>query len=148
MMGIEFPARGLREVCHSNSPPGSDPSIIANWSQANIEAVQLILSRLHQEIIFSVVDGTTVKSAKELWSKITLKYASQRVTNRGRTWVRLECLRFNGNIEEYIKECSYILFDIAGIGIFLPPAIMAYLILGKISCDSNLYDNVIDLMVL
>ncbi|MBW0552465.1 hypothetical protein O181_092180 [Austropuccinia psidii MF-1] len=47
-----------------------------------------------------------------------------------------------------MKECLNILFDIAGIGIVMPPDIMAYSILGKISRDSNTYDHVIDSMVL
>ncbi|MBW0490979.1 hypothetical protein O181_030694 [Austropuccinia psidii MF-1] len=138
MMDVELSARGLREVCHSDTPPSSDPLTLIEWNQANIEAVQLILSHLHQEIIISIVDGLTVKSAKALWAKITIKFASQTVTNRGRTWVRWECLKFTGNIEEYIKECSNILFDIAGIGISLPADIMAYSILGKISRKSKL----------
>ncbi|MBW0543031.1 hypothetical protein O181_082746 [Austropuccinia psidii MF-1] len=106
IMGVELSERGLCEVCHSNSPPGSDPSIIAIWNQENIEAVKLILSRLYQEIIVGLLDGIAFKSSKELWSKITLKYALQTMTIRGRTWGFWEFLRFNGNIEEYIKECS------------------------------------------
>ncbi|MBW0473460.1 hypothetical protein O181_013175 [Austropuccinia psidii MF-1] len=147
MMDVKLSARGLGKVCHSKVPPSTDPSSFSAWNQANIEAVQLILSRLHQEIIISIVDGLTVKNAKALWSKITIKFESQNVTNRGRTWVHWQCLKFTGNIEEYIKECSSILFDIAGIGISLPPDIMAYSILGKICQDSSLYDHVIDSMV-
>ncbi|MBW0584000.1 hypothetical protein O181_123715 [Austropuccinia psidii MF-1] len=148
MMDVELSARGIRKVCHSDTPPSSDPSTLIEWNQANIEAVQLILSRLHQEIIISIVDGLTVKIAKALWAKITIKFASQTVTNRGQNWVRWECLKFTGNIEEYIKKCSNILFDIAGIGISLPPDITAYSILGKISRDSSQSDHIIDSMVL
>ncbi|MBW0483910.1 hypothetical protein O181_023625 [Austropuccinia psidii MF-1] len=148
LIQVELSARGLREVCSSDLSPGSDALTISNWNQLNVEAVKLILSRLHPEIIITVVDGSTVKNSKLLWNKINTKFASQTITNRGRTWVRWECLRFNGNIEEYVKECSNILFDIAGIGIALPPDIMAYSILGKISRDSNAYDHVIDSMVL
>ncbi|MBW0534709.1 hypothetical protein O181_074424 [Austropuccinia psidii MF-1] len=148
LIEVELSARGLRDVCSSDLSPGADALTVNNWNQLNVEAVQLILSRLHPEIIITVVDGSTVKNAKLLWNKINTKFASQTITNRGRTWVRWECLRFNGNIEEYVKECSNILFDIAGIGISLPPDIMAYSILGKISRDSNAYDHVIDSMVL
>ncbi|MBW0462599.1 hypothetical protein O181_002314 [Austropuccinia psidii MF-1] len=147
-MDVELSARGLREVCHSDTPPSSDPSTLIEWNQAKIEAVQLILSRLHQEIIISIVDALTVKSTKALWAKITMKFASQPVTNRGQTWVHWECLKFTGNIKEYIKECSNIFFNIAGICISLPPDIMAYSILGKISWDSSQYDHIIDSMVL
>ncbi|MBW0485030.1 hypothetical protein O181_024745 [Austropuccinia psidii MF-1] len=148
LIDVELSARGLWDVCSSELSPTSDPSVIGNWNQLNVEAVQLILSRLHPEIIVMVVNANTVKNAKLLWTKIHEKFASQTITNRGRTWVRWECLRFNGNIEEYVKECSNILFDIAGIGIVMPPDIMAYSILRKISRDSNAYDHVIDSMVL
>ncbi|MBW0527266.1 hypothetical protein O181_066981 [Austropuccinia psidii MF-1] len=87
MMDVELSARGLREFCHSDTPLSSDPSKLIEWNQDNIEVVQLILSRLHQEIIISIVDRLTVKSAKALWAKITIKFAFQTVTNRGRTWV-------------------------------------------------------------
>ncbi|MBW0489775.1 hypothetical protein O181_029490 [Austropuccinia psidii MF-1] len=147
-MDVELSARGLREVCHRNTAPSSDPSTLIEWNQANIEAVQLILSRLHQGIIISIVDALTVKSAKALWAKITIKFTSKTVTNRGPTWVHWECLKLTGNIKEYIKECSNILFDISGIGISLPPDIMAYSILGKISRESSQYDHIIDSMVL
>ncbi|MBW0488227.1 hypothetical protein O181_027942 [Austropuccinia psidii MF-1] len=138
----------LKQDKDTSHPPNSDPVTIKHWSQANVEAVQLILSRLHQEIIISVIDSTTVKSAKALWVKINSKYASQTVTNRGRTWVKWECLHFTGNIADYVKECANILFDIAGIGINLPPDIMAYPILGKISRDSNEFDHIIDPLIL
>ncbi|MBW0520885.1 hypothetical protein O181_060600 [Austropuccinia psidii MF-1] len=113
-----------------------------------MEEVQLILSRLHPEIIVTIVNSNTVKNAKLLWTKIHGKVASQKVINRGRTWVRWECLHFNGNIEEHVKECSNILFNIAGIGIVMPPDIMAYSILEKIRRDSNTNDHVIGSMVL
>ncbi|MBW0590916.1 hypothetical protein O181_130631 [Austropuccinia psidii MF-1] len=148
LIDVELSARGLRDVPSSELSPTSDPEVISNWNQLNIEAGHLILSRLNPEIIVTVVDGNTVKNAKMLWKKIHDKFASQTVTNRGRTWVRWKCLRFNGNIEEYVKECSNILFDIAGIGISIPPDMLAYSILGKISRDSNAYDHVIDSMLL
>ncbi|MBW0522663.1 hypothetical protein O181_062378 [Austropuccinia psidii MF-1] len=68
--------------------------------------------------------------------------------DRGRTWVRWECLCFNGKNEDYFEECLKILFNIAGIRIAIPPDIIAYAILGRISRDSNTYDHVIDSMVL
>ncbi|MBW0542269.1 hypothetical protein O181_081984 [Austropuccinia psidii MF-1] len=148
LIDVELSARGLRDVCSAELSPKTDPSVINNWNQLNVEAVQLILSRLHPKIIVTIVNANTVKNAKLLWTKIHEKFASQTVTNRGRTWVGWECLRFNGNIQEYVKECSNILFDIAGIGIVMPPDIMAYSILRKISRDSNAYDHVIDSMVL
>ncbi|MBW0498454.1 hypothetical protein O181_038169 [Austropuccinia psidii MF-1] len=148
LIDIELSACGLRDVCRSELSPTTDFTVINNWNQLNVEAVQLMLSRLHPEIIVTVVNSNTVKNAKLLWNKIHEKFAYQTVTNRGRTWVRWECLRFNGNIEEYVKECSKILFDIAEIGIVMPPDIMAYSLLGKISRDSNAYDHVIVSMVL
>ncbi|MBW0474907.1 hypothetical protein O181_014622 [Austropuccinia psidii MF-1] len=147
-MNVELSARGLCEVCHSYVPSSSDPSSLIEWHQENIEAAQIILSHLHQEISISIVVGIKVKSAKALWSKITIKFSSKTFTNRGRTWVQWECPKFTRKIEEYIKECSKILFDIAGIGISLPPDIMAYSILGKISQDRSKYDHFIDSMVL
>ncbi|MBW0510656.1 hypothetical protein O181_050371 [Austropuccinia psidii MF-1] len=148
LIDVELSARGLCDICNSDLPPSSDSITISNWNQSNIEAVQLILSRLHLEIIVSVIDAGTVKNAKALWTKINQKFASQTITNQGRTWLTWECLRFNGNIEQYVKDCSNVLFDIAEIGISLPPDIMAYSILGKISIDSNANDHVSDSMVL
>ncbi|MBW0548921.1 hypothetical protein O181_088636 [Austropuccinia psidii MF-1] len=130
LIEVKLSARGLREICNSDGPPNSDPITINNWNKLNLEAIQLILN------------------AKALWKKINEKYAAQTITNQGRTWLRWECLRFNGNIKEYVKECQSILFDIAGIGISLPQDIMAYSILGKVSRDSNAYDHVIDSTVL
>ncbi|MBW0537695.1 hypothetical protein O181_077410 [Austropuccinia psidii MF-1] len=148
LIDVELSAQGLCDICNSDLSPGANAITTNNWNQSNIKAVQLILSKLHPEVIVSVVDGLTVKNAKALWTKINNKLASPTITNCGRTWVQWECLRFNGNIEEYVKECSNILFDIAGIGISLPQDIMAHSILGKISRDSNSYDHVIDSMVL
>ncbi|MBW0501420.1 hypothetical protein O181_041135 [Austropuccinia psidii MF-1] len=148
LINVELSARGLWDVCSSELSPTSDPSVIGNWNQLNVEAVQLILSRLYPKIIVTVVNANTVKKAKLLWTKIHEKFASQTITNRGRTWVRWECLCFNGNIEEYVKECLSILFDIAGIGIVMPADIIASSFLGNIIRDSNAYDQVIDSMVL
>ncbi|MBW0535220.1 hypothetical protein O181_074935 [Austropuccinia psidii MF-1] len=131
-----------------NGPPNSKPITINNWNKLSLEAIQLILSRLHPDIIVTVLDAVTVKNTKALWKKINEKYEAQTITNRRRTWLRWECLLFNGNIKEYVKECQSILFDIAGIGISLPQDIMACSILGKVSRDSNAYDHVINSMVL
>ncbi|MBW0526733.1 hypothetical protein O181_066448 [Austropuccinia psidii MF-1] len=147
LINVELSAPELWDVCSSELSPTTDPSVINNWNQLNVEAVQLILSRLHPEIIVTVVNANTVKNAKLLWTKIHQKFSLQTVTNRGRTWVIWECL-LNGNIEEYVKECLNILFDITGIGIVMPPDIMAYSILRKISRDSSAYDHIIDSMVL
>ncbi|MBW0538152.1 hypothetical protein O181_077867 [Austropuccinia psidii MF-1] len=81
MMDVKLSARGLCKVCHSDVPSGADPSSLSAWNQANSDAIQLISSQLHQEIIISIVDGLTVKIAKAFGQK------SQSVTNRGCTWV-------------------------------------------------------------
>ncbi|MBW0534844.1 hypothetical protein O181_074559 [Austropuccinia psidii MF-1] len=54
-------AHGLRDICSSELSPISDPSVIRNWKKLNVEAVQLILSRLHPKIIVMVVNANTVK---------------------------------------------------------------------------------------
>ncbi|MBW0526657.1 hypothetical protein O181_066372 [Austropuccinia psidii MF-1] len=86
LINVELSARGLCEVCSLDLSPTTDPSTISSWKQLNVEAVQLILSRLHPKIIVTVVNANTVKNAKLLWTKIHGKFASQTVTNRGRTW--------------------------------------------------------------
>ncbi|MBW0473975.1 hypothetical protein O181_013690 [Austropuccinia psidii MF-1] len=90
LIEVELSAQGLWEVCSSDSSPGADALTVSNWNQLNVEAVQLILRRLHPEIIITVVDGSTVKNSKLLWNKINTKFASQTITNRGSTWVRSE----------------------------------------------------------
>ncbi|MBW0504838.1 hypothetical protein O181_044553 [Austropuccinia psidii MF-1] len=72
----------------------------------------------------------------------------QKLSKTKEEQLRWECLLFNSKIEEYVKECQSILFDIAGIGISLPQDIMAYSILGKVSRDGNANDHVFDYMVL
>ncbi|MBW0503185.1 hypothetical protein O181_042900 [Austropuccinia psidii MF-1] len=131
-INVELSAHGLRDICSSEISPKTDHSVISNRNQLNMEEVQLILSRLQPEIIVTVLKANTVKNAKLLWTKIHKRFASQKYTNRGRTWVRWECLCFNGSIEEYAKEFSNILFDISGIGIVIPLNNMAYSILAKI----------------
>ncbi|MBW0522314.1 hypothetical protein O181_062029 [Austropuccinia psidii MF-1] len=88
LIDVELSARGLCNICNSDPSPGADAITANNLNQSNIEEVQLILSKLHPEVIVSVVDGITVKNAKDLWTKINNKFASQTVTNRGRTWVQ------------------------------------------------------------
>ncbi|MBW0469568.1 hypothetical protein O181_009283 [Austropuccinia psidii MF-1] len=146
LLKVKLSARGLREIRNSDGPPNSDPITINNWNKLNLEAIQLILSRPHPDIIATVVDAVTFKDAKDLWKKLNEKYAAQTITNQGRTWLRWECLQLNGKIKEYVKEFQSILFDIAGIGISLPQDIMAYSILQKVSRDSDSYDHVINSM--
>ncbi|MBW0563817.1 hypothetical protein O181_103532 [Austropuccinia psidii MF-1] len=92
LIKVELAARGLKEICNSDGPPNSDPITISNWNKLNIEAVQLLLSRLHPDIIVTVVDAITVKNARALWKKINDKYAAPTITNQGRAWLRWECL--------------------------------------------------------
>ncbi|MBW0473101.1 hypothetical protein O181_012816 [Austropuccinia psidii MF-1] len=148
MMDVELTARGLKDICDSEIPSNADIATISNGNRLNGEAVHLIISRIHPTLLVSFVDTLTARNAKALWQRINNKFASHTVANRRRTWLRWEGLRFNGNIKEYINECSKMMFDIAGLGINMPPDIMAYSILGKISRDSNQYDHVIDSMVI
>ncbi|MBW0465814.1 hypothetical protein O181_005529 [Austropuccinia psidii MF-1] len=147
-MDVELTERGHKDICSSEIAANADSKTISNWNRLNGEAVHLILSRIHPTLLVIFVDTLTARNAKALWQRINNKFASHTVVNRRRTLLRWECLRFNGNIEEYINECLKIIFDVAGLGINMPPDIMAYSILGKISRDSNQYDHTIESMVI
>ncbi|MBW0545338.1 hypothetical protein O181_085053 [Austropuccinia psidii MF-1] len=148
LIDAELCTSGSRYVCDTDLAPKSYSTTLAKCDQNNVKALQLILRKLHHKTIVSVVNAYMVKNAKAIWKNINTKYTSQTVTKRGRTWMRWECLYFTGNIKEYVKECSNILFDVAGIGITIPPHLMEYSILEKISRDSDMYDHFIDSMVL
>ncbi|MBW0539753.1 hypothetical protein O181_079468 [Austropuccinia psidii MF-1] len=92
VINVKLSSRRLAEICNSDGPPNSDSITINNWNKLNIKAVQLILSRLHPDIIITVVDS------KALWKKINEKYEAQTITNQGRTWLRWECLLLTENI--------------------------------------------------
>ncbi|MBW0486528.1 hypothetical protein O181_026243 [Austropuccinia psidii MF-1] len=114
----------------------------------NGEAVHLILRRIHQNLLVSLVDGVASKNSKTVWNRINKNLSSHNVINRGRTWVESESPKSTGNIEEYIHECTNIIFEILGIGINLPPEIIAYSILGKIRRDCTNYNHIIYSMVI
>ncbi|MBW0495512.1 hypothetical protein O181_035227 [Austropuccinia psidii MF-1] len=118
------------------------------WNLANHEAVSLISNKLHHNVFISIFNSQTVCSANSLWTKIHLKFAPQTFVYNGRVWLRWECLKFNGNIKEYMKNCHTLLQDISSIGIVIPNKILAYSILGKISQDCNTYDHIIDNLVI
>ncbi|MBW0534006.1 hypothetical protein O181_073721 [Austropuccinia psidii MF-1] len=103
MMEVELPAKGLCKTCDSVLAPNADATTINNWNQINGEAVHLILSRIHPTLLVSLVDNLTSKNAKALLNNINNKFTSHTVVNRGRTRLHWECLRFNGNFEEFIN---------------------------------------------
>ncbi|MBW0540859.1 hypothetical protein O181_080574 [Austropuccinia psidii MF-1] len=147
-MNIELRARRLYTVCTSQVPENATPEALEKWNLANDEAVSLISNKLHHNVFISIVDSRTVCSANSLWTKIHSKFAPQTFVNKGRVWLRWECLKFNGNIKEYIENCQTLLLDISSIGIVIPNKILAYSILGKISRDCNTYDHIIDNLVM
>ncbi|MBW0557947.1 hypothetical protein O181_097662 [Austropuccinia psidii MF-1] len=148
MMDVELTAQGLKDICGSQISSNADSTTISNWDFLNGKAVHLISRRIHPTLLVSFVETLTSRNAKALWKTINKRFASHTVVNRATTWLRWECLCFNENIEEYIDECSKIMFDIAGLGINMPADIMTYSILGKLSIDSNQYNHVIDSMVI
>ncbi|MBW0512781.1 hypothetical protein O181_052496 [Austropuccinia psidii MF-1] len=147
-MNIELRARRLYSVCTNQTPSDSTPESLEKWNLANDEAVSLISNNIDHNVFISVVDSHTVCSAHSLWSKIHSKFAPQTFINKGRIWLRWECLKFNGNIEDYIEKCQTLLLDISSIGIVIPNEILAYSILGKITRDCNTYDHIIDNLVM
>ncbi|MBW0460659.1 hypothetical protein O181_000374 [Austropuccinia psidii MF-1] len=147
-VNIELRARRLYSVCTNQAPDDSTPESLEKWNLANDEAVSLISNKLDHNVFISVVDSHTVCSANSLWSKIHSKFAPQTFINKGRIWLRWECLKFNGNIEEYIEKCQTLLLDISSIGIVIPNEILAYSILGKITRDCNTYNHIIDNLVM
>ncbi|MBW0491917.1 hypothetical protein O181_031632 [Austropuccinia psidii MF-1] len=143
-MNIELCARRLYTVCTSQVPENATPKALEKWNLAKNKAVSLISNMLHHNVFISIVDSQTVCSANSLWTKIHSKFAPQTFVNKGRVWLRWECLKLNGNIKEYIENCQTLLLDISSIGIVIPNKILAYSILGKISQDCNTYDHIID----
>ncbi|MBW0535057.1 hypothetical protein O181_074772 [Austropuccinia psidii MF-1] len=147
-MNIELRARRLYSVCTSQAPENSTPETLERWNMANDEAVSLISNKIDHNVFISIVDSVTVCSAYSLWSKIHSKFAPQTFINKGGIWLQWECLKFNGNIEEYIEKCQTLLLNISSIGIVIPNEIIAYSILGKITRDCNIYDHIIDNLVI
>ncbi|MBW0477125.1 hypothetical protein O181_016840 [Austropuccinia psidii MF-1] len=135
-------------ILDGQAPKNSSPETLEKWNLANDEAVALISNKLHHNVFISIVDSQTVCSANSLWTKIHSKFAPQTFVNKGRVWLQWECLKFNGNIEEYIEKCQTLLLEISSIGIVIPNEILAYSILGKISRDCNNYDHIIDNLVI
>ncbi|MBW0482878.1 hypothetical protein O181_022593 [Austropuccinia psidii MF-1] len=142
-MNIELCARRLYLVCTSQTP-----ETLEKWNMANNKAVSLISNKLDHSVFIRVVDSDTICSAYSLWSKIHSKFAPQTFINKGRIWLQWECLKFHGNIEEYIEKCQNLLLDISSIGIVIPNEILAHSILGKITRDCNTYDHIIDNLVM
>ncbi|MBW0523148.1 hypothetical protein O181_062863 [Austropuccinia psidii MF-1] len=147
-MNIEPCARRLYTVCTSQVPENATPEALEKWNLANNKAVSLISNKLHHNVFISIVESRTVCSANSFWTKIHSKFAPQTFVNKGRVWLRWECLKFNGNIKEYIENCQTLLLDISSIGIVIPNKFLAYSILGKISRDCNTYDHIIDNLVM
>ncbi|MBW0524993.1 hypothetical protein O181_064708 [Austropuccinia psidii MF-1] len=147
-MNIELRERRLYSVCTSQAPKNSTPETLEKWNMANDKAVSLISKKIDHNVLISVVASVTICSAYSLWSKIHSKFAPQRFINKGRIWLQWECLKFNGNIEEYIEKCQTLLLDISSIGIVIPNKILAHSILGKITRDCNTYDHIRDNLVL
>ncbi|MBW0507776.1 hypothetical protein O181_047491 [Austropuccinia psidii MF-1] len=136
-MNIEIRARRLYTVCTNKVPENSTPEALEKWNLANNEAVSLISNKLHHNVFISIVNPQTVCSTNSLWTKIHSKFAPQTFVNKGRVWLQWECLKFNGNIKEYIENFQTLLLDISSIGIVIPNKILAYSILGKINSDGQ-----------
>ncbi|MBW0537463.1 hypothetical protein O181_077178 [Austropuccinia psidii MF-1] len=64
LIDVELSTRGLCHICNPDLPPSSDAPTISNWNQSIFEAVELLLSRLHPQIIVSVVDGAKLNMHK------------------------------------------------------------------------------------
>ncbi|MBW0523636.1 hypothetical protein O181_063351 [Austropuccinia psidii MF-1] len=92
-LNIELKARRLNDVCVNDSPDNSTLEFVQKSSYANDEAMSLITNKISDDVFRGIVD------------------------NRGRLWLKWECLKSNGNIEEYTKPCQNVLLAVTSIGI-------------------------------
>ncbi|MBW0463937.1 hypothetical protein O181_003652 [Austropuccinia psidii MF-1] len=123
-MNIELRAQRLYTVYTNQVPENSTPEALEKWNLANNEARKLSLEKIHS------------------------KFAPQTFVYKGRVSLQWECLKFNGNIKEYIENCQTLLLDISSIDIVIPNEILAYSILGKISQDCNTHDHILENLVM
>jgi hypothetical protein len=75
-------------TCSTGWDETAPEDVKAAYLVANDEAISFIVSRINERCFNGVVDASTIDSANLLWSKISQKYASHSIVNRGRVFMK------------------------------------------------------------
>jgi hypothetical protein len=97
-----------------------------------LEAISFMVSWMNKQCYNEIVNKITINSTRELWDKITKKYASRSVVNCGRVFLKWSAITYSGNLQAFINDMRVALRDIEAVEIELPPAIISYIMLGKL----------------
>lgn len=108
------------------------------------EAVDILMDFLGDVAFDSVITPSNDEDPHAIWGKITSRYASTSVNNKGRVWLKFMRYEYNGNLKEFISDCTRMLNDVAIVKLGVPDDVLCYSILAKLSEDlHNVVDNII-----
>lgn len=143
-MQIHLKNRGLYEYCINENVGDLSGAALSNVIKKRIDAVDTIMNYLGDEAFDAIITPEIVEDPFKIWTKILSRYASQSVNNKGRVWLKFMRFEFNGNLSEYISECTKLINEIAIVKLGVPDEILCYSILAKLSKNMwNIVDSII-----
>ncbi|MBW0554794.1 hypothetical protein O181_094509 [Austropuccinia psidii MF-1] len=137
-MKINLRSRYLLEVCKKLVPSDASTSALNKWTRASFEAIKLITTRITERVFREVINCETIENSRELWSKITEQYESERAVNRGRVWMDWQQCFYDGNLQCYIDTCQKLMMELDAVSIIVPNELLSYSLLEKLGGNRHL----------
>ncbi|MBW0533783.1 hypothetical protein O181_073498 [Austropuccinia psidii MF-1] len=135
-------SKDLLNVCEKPLDPEASTAISNKWKKSSYEAVNIIASRIYNQVFLECVNQDTIKNSNLLWTKINEQYASKRAINRGRVWMDWLNSTYSGDLQEYINNSRRVMLDLELVNIIVLTEILSFTILGKLSNDPKLHQYI------
>ena len=145
-MKAHLRAKGLLKVCTSEPTDVSmlSGAALTNANKKRNEAVDILMNYMGDDAFNAVITPENDEKPHLIWSKIISRYASQSVNKKGRVWLKFMRFEYNGNLKDYIVECTKLINGISIVKLGVPDDVLCYSILAKLSKNLwNVVDNII-----
>ncbi|MBW0529849.1 hypothetical protein O181_069564 [Austropuccinia psidii MF-1] len=139
---ILLQSKDLLDMCEKPLDPEASTTLSNKWKKSSYEAVNIIASRVSNQVFLECVNQETIKNSYSLWTKINEQYASKRAINRGRVWMDWLNSSYSGDLQEYINNSRRVMLDLESVNIIVPAELLSFTLLGKLRGDSKLHQYV------
>ncbi|MBW0526855.1 hypothetical protein O181_066570 [Austropuccinia psidii MF-1] len=139
---IILQSKDLLDVCKKSLDPEASTTLSNKWKKSSYEAVNIISSRVSNQVFLECVNQETIKNSHLLWTKINEQYASKRAINRGQVWMDWLKSSYSGDFQEYISNSRRVMFYLESVNIIVTSELLSFTIVGKLSGDPKLHQYV------
>lgn len=104
--------KGLLQHCLTDSSHSLEGAALTAVKKKLNETVDILMNYLGNSAFNAIITPDNEGDPFLIWTRITKRYTSQSVNNKGRVWLKFMRYKYNGNLKQYISDCSKLINEL------------------------------------